>query len=110
MSTKFSLRIDARYAPPVAVAPPAYTLPSQYQETCVSTMWSAAWVVIDRHWTDPQFLITVFPAMRDPEPPETERFEQALATGFEFVAQEGSFELRRRAPTIDETVCAGIAG
>jgi len=66
--------------------------------------------VIDRNWTNPKFLSTVFPAMRDPEPRETKRFEQALETGFEFVAREGSFETRRRrVPAVDESVCAGMA-
>ena len=89
---------------------PDYTLPSQYQEACVSVMRNASWIVIDRNWTNHKFLTTVFPAMRDPEPRETKRFEQALETGFEFVAREGSFETRRRrVPAVDESVCAGIA-
>jgi hypothetical protein len=56
---------------------------------------------------DPHRLI--FPAMRDAEPPETKRFELALQNGFELLAREGRFELRRRVETVDETVCAGIA-
>ena len=47
--------------------------------------------------------------MRDAEPPEKKRFEQALDGGFELVAQEGTFELRRRREGISDTVCAGIA-
>ena len=89
---------------------PGYTLPSQYQEACVSVMRNASWVVIDRSWTNPKWLTAVFPAMRDPHPPETEKFEQALETGFELVAVEGKFELRRRVPAIGDTVCAGIKG
>ena len=47
--------------------------------------------------------------MRDAAPPETKRFELALQSGFELVARDGAFELRRRVKTVDETVCAGIA-
>ena len=88
---------------------PGYTLPSQYQDACISVMRHASWVVIDRRWTDPNVLKQAFPAMRDAEPQETKRFEQALDGGFELVAQEGAFELRRRREGISDTVCAGIA-
>jgi hypothetical protein len=87
---------------------PTWTLPSQYQEACVSAIRSAAWVVIDRGRTDPEWTKHVFPAIRDPEPRETKRFEQALETGFTFVARDGPFELRRRVPGADEALCAGI--
>ena len=89
---------------------PEYTLPSQYQETCVSALRSASWVVIDRHWTDPKTLKFVFPGMQNPDPPETRKFEDALETGFDFVARYGIFELRHRRPGVDVAVCAGIAG
>ena len=39
----------------------------------------------------------------------TSERELALQTGFEFVARDGPFELRRRVKTVDETVCAAIA-
>jgi hypothetical protein len=87
---------------------PEYTMPSQYQDACLSVMRHASWVVIDRRWTDPNELKGRFPAMRDAEPQEKKRFEQALG-GFELVAQEGAFELRRRREGISDTVCAGIA-
>jgi hypothetical protein len=88
---------------------PGYTLPSQYHDACVSVMQHASWVVIDRHWTDPNVLKQKFPAIRDAEPQETKRFERALDGGFELVAQEGVFELRRRRVGISDTVCADIA-
>ena len=88
---------------------PGATLPSQYQATCISVMRHASWVVINRNQTDPKVLKEWYPAMRDAEPQETKRFEQALDGGFELVAQEGSFELRRRREGISDTVCAGIA-
>jgi hypothetical protein len=87
---------------------PSYTTPFQYQEACGSVMRSAAWVVIDRGWADPKSIKTIFPATPDPEPRETKRFERALEGGFEFVAREGSFELRRRVPEANETLCTGI--
>jgi hypothetical protein len=89
---------------------PGYTPRPQYQEACASAMRDALWVVIDRSWADPKYLMTIFPAMHDPEPPETRKFEQALETGFDFVAREGVYELRRRVPEVDETICSGIAG
>ena len=35
---------------------PGYTLPSQYQDACISVMRHASWVVIDRRLTDPKVL------------------------------------------------------
>jgi len=88
---------------------PGYTTPSQYQEACISAMRSASWFVIARNWTDPNFLREVFPAIRNVEPPERKRFELAIESGFEFMARDGKYELRRRVKSLDETVCAGIA-
>jgi hypothetical protein len=88
---------------------PGYTLPSQYYDACVSVMRHGSWVVIDRRGTDIEVLKRRFPAMRDAEPQEKRRFEEALASGFELVAQEGAFELRRRREGINDTACAGIA-
>jgi hypothetical protein len=88
---------------------PGATASSVYQETCASVMRHASWMVINRNQTDPKVLKQWYPAMRDAEPPETKRFERALDDGFELVAQEGSFELRRRREGIGDTICAGIA-
>jgi len=88
---------------------PGYTLPSQYQDACISVMRHASWAVIDRRWTNPSVLKQMYPAMRDAEPQETKRFERALDRSFELVAQEGPFELRRRREDISDTVCADIA-
>jgi hypothetical protein len=46
--------------------------------------------------------------MRDAEPRETQRFEQALYGGFDLVAHEGKFELRRRREGISDTICTDI--
>jgi hypothetical protein len=88
---------------------PGYSLPSQYQDACLAVMRHATWIVIDRLWMDPKTLRAAFPAMRDPQPPETRAFEQALADGFNLVAQEGTFELRRRRNGVSERACVGIA-
>jgi Dolichyl-phosphate-mannose-protein mannosyltransferase len=90
---------------------PYYTTPSQYQEVCISVLRHASWLVVDRNWTarDLRRLRRSYPAIPDTASPETERFELALQSGFELVARDGAFELRRRVKTVDETVCAGIA-
>jgi hypothetical protein len=88
---------------------PGYTTPSQYQDACKSVMRHASWVVIDRPWTDPNVLKEGFPAIRDADPQEKKRFEQALDQGFELVAQEGPYELRRRREGISDAACSGIA-
>jgi hypothetical protein len=93
---------------PYDIYVPSYTLPSQYQNACVSVMKHASWIVVDRKWTDARFLATVFPAMRKTQPPETSQFEQALDSAFELVARDGSFELRRSA-SADPSRCADIA-
>ena len=88
---------------------PGYTLAAQYRDTCLAAVHRADYVVIDRRWTDPAALKNVFPAMRDPRPPATIAFEQALDRGFVLTAAEGMLELRRRQPDIDVTICSGIA-
>ncbi len=85
-----------------------YTLPSQFQDACLSVMQRADWVVIDRQWTDPVFLKKAFPAMQNPRPPETRAFESALDRGFDRVFEAGTYELRRRNPTASTALCTGI--
>jgi hypothetical protein len=87
---------------------PGYTLGSQYREACVAAMRDAAWVVIDRAWTDPAFLKSIFPAMGDAAPPEVTAFETALDSAFALSVREGTFELRRRSADANEALCAGI--
>lgn len=88
---------------------PGYSMPSQYQEACMSVMRHADWVVIDRYWTNPIVLKANFPKLRDPQPPETRAFEHALDTNFDLVAQDGTFELRHRQHDVGDAVCSGIA-
>jgi hypothetical protein len=88
---------------------PGYTLPSQYQDTCLAVMQNANWVVIDRQWTDPVFLKKSFPAMQNPRPPETNGFETALDRGFDLVFQAKPYELRHRNAGAGIALCTGIA-
>jgi hypothetical protein len=46
--------------------------------------------------------------MRDAEPPETRQFERVLENGFELVARDGAYELRRRRQGLNDTICADI--
>jgi hypothetical protein len=89
---------------------PNYTMPSQYQNACISVMEHASWIVIDPSWTDPKFLSMAFPTMRNFRPSELSKFEQALDGGFERVARNGPFELwRRRSTGVDPGRCDDIA-
>jgi hypothetical protein len=88
---------------------PGYTLPSQYQDACISVMRHASWVVIDRRLTDPIVMKQGFPAIPDADPQTKRRFEQALDGSFELAAQEGTFELRHRREGVGDAVCADIA-
>jgi hypothetical protein len=88
---------------------PEYTLPTQYQEACVSVMRKAAWLIVDRKWTDPVFLKASYLSMQNAQPPETLKFEQALDNGFETVGEYGSFILKhRRSNGVDTSLCIGI--
>src|SRR5262249_57183926 len=87
---------------------PEYTLPSQYREACLTAMRGAAWLGVDRRWADPNFLKSMFPAMQNSHPPETEKFEDAMQKGFELVGDEGGIEIRRRTAGTSATVCDGI--
>jgi hypothetical protein len=89
---------------------PEFNLPSQYHDACISVMRHVSWVVIDRKWTDPAVVNGAFPAMRDAKPQETKGLEQALESGFEFVAKEGELELRRRRVGISDALCTGTTG
>jgi hypothetical protein len=88
---------------------PGYTTPSQYQEACLSVMRLASWVIIDRKWTDPDYLKLMYPSIRDPRPHETREFEENLDDNFELVMQEGSFELRHRRADRPEPTCSNIS-
>ncbi len=86
---------------------PGYTLPSQYREACIAAAQQAAWVVIDRNWTDAAFLRKIFPGLQNPEREETKRFETALRAGFALAGSYGPFELRHRDGNFNQIDCAG---
>jgi hypothetical protein len=87
---------------------PFYTLPSQYHDACLSAMRRASWLVADHTWIGPGKWQDGYPAMPAGLPWETIEFERALDRGFEFVAQDGPFELRRRRKEAGEEICAGL--
>jgi hypothetical protein len=89
---------------------PEYTSPDQYFDACISVMQNASWIVVDRSATDPNAWLSVFPAMQNPRPTETRRFDQALESQFELVAQFGMFNVSRRIKAGNETACANING
>jgi len=88
---------------------PGYTLPSQYHDACVSVMRHADWLIIDRTWIGPKAWKLAFPAMQNAQPQETLDFERALDSGFEFVALDGTYELRRRRKDVSDAICASPA-
>jgi hypothetical protein len=95
---------------PYDVFVPNYTLPSQYQNACISVMEHASWIVIDQRWADPKELALIYPTIRNARPSEVSKFEQALDSGFERVARYGTFELwHRRSVGADPGRCNDIA-
>ena len=97
-----------RHIAAVDVMIPGYTSAAQFRETCVRVVTMADWVVIDRKWS-PAFFKQVFPAIRDPDPPEMHAFDAALRSGFdEVVPASGRFELRRRSGKASRGLCDGI--
>ena len=66
-------------------------------------------MVIERSWTDPAKLRSVFPAMRDPDPPEQRGFQAALRLAFDRVVHTSTFfELRQRAESASVELCDEI--
>jgi hypothetical protein len=87
---------------------PGYTLPSQYQDTCLAVMQRADWVVIDRQYT-PAYWKKAFPAMQNPDPPEAQGFETALNRGFDLAFRAWPYELLHRNSSASIALCTGIA-
>lgn len=87
---------------------PEYSTPEQYRNTCSEIMKSADWVVFDRKISEPTFYRSVFPAMRDPAPPEKVAFEDAILKAFHVERSIGDFSLLRRDRASPEN-CAAIA-
>lgn len=98
-----------RHAAAIDVMTPGYTTPEEFRETCVRVVGEAQWVVIDRAWSDPSLIRTVFPAIRNPDPPEKRGFEAALRPAFdEVVHASATFEMRGRSASASVTLCDGI--
>jgi hypothetical protein len=97
-----------RHIAAVDVMIPGYTSATQFRDTCVRVVTMADWVVIDRKWS-PAFFKQVFPAIRDPDPPEMHAFGAALRSSFdEVVPASGRFELRGRSGEASRALCDGI--
>ena len=98
-----------RHAAVVDVMVPGYTSAEQFRKTCVRVTTEAQWVVMDRQWSDANFLRRAFPAMRDPDPPEKRDFEAALRVAFDKIVHASTrFELRQRSGQASTTLCDSI--
>jgi hypothetical protein len=92
------------------VITPGYTTPEQFRDTCVRVVGDAQWLVVDLTWVDSTWLRVVFPAMRDPDPPERQAFETALQAAFNRPAHVSKhFVLLRRAEKAPVALCDRIA-
>jgi hypothetical protein len=87
---------------------PGYTTAAQYRTACAEVIDQAQWVVIDRNWSDVNFLRRAYPALADPDRPAKRAFEAALRQGFERVHQSTMFEVRRRTPAAAPALCEAI--
>lgn len=95
-----------RHAAAIDVMTSGYTTPEEFRETCVRVVGEAHWVVIDRAWSDPSFIRKIFPALRDPEPPETRGFEATVRRAFDDVVHATpTIELRRRSASASAALC-----
>lgn len=98
-----------RHAAALDVMVPGYTSVEQFRKTCQRVATEAQWVVIDRRWSDPNFLRKIFPAMRDPDPPEKRDFEAALRVLFDKIVHVSTrFELRERSGSASAALCDKI--
>ena len=100
---------DRRQVSRFDVFTPGYTTPEQYREVCQAVIRDANWTIIDRRWNQREYMLTTFPSLTEPDPPERVLFEQALVDNFELVARDGPFETRRRKDGINDAACAAIA-
>jgi hypothetical protein len=98
-----------RHAAAVDVMVPGFTVAGHFRRTCVRVGTDAQWVVIDRQLSDPTILRRIYPAMRDPDPPEKQEFETVLRGAFdEVVYVSGRYELRRRSRQEQAVACERI--
>lgn len=98
-----------RHAAAVDVMIPGFTDAEHFRRTCVQVAAQVQWVVIDRRLSDPTVLRTIYPAMRDPDPPEKREFEAVLRGTFDQVVYtSGRYELRRRSKEGSAVPCGRI--
>jgi len=98
-----------RHAAAVDVMIPGFTDAEHFRGTCVQVAADVQWVVIDRRLSDPTVLRTIYPAMRDPNPPEKREFEAVLRGAFDQVVfTSGRYELRRRSKEGSAVPCGRI--
>jgi hypothetical protein len=98
-----------RHTAAVDVMVPGYTSAAHFRETCVRVANEAQWLVTDRQWSDPNYLRKVFPAMRDPDPPEKRDFEAMLRVLFDKIVHVSTrFELRKRSGSASAVLCEKI--
>ena len=87
---------------------PGYTTKAQYYEACQDVLEASDWVIFDRDFMSPSSWRIVFPDMKDPSPPDTRAFEQAIEQNFRFVRRIGVFEIRQRVGVVDQGGCGRI--
>lgn len=98
-----------RHAAAVDVMIPGFTNAEHFRRTCAQVAADVRWVVIDRRLSDPTVLRKIYPAMRDPNPPEKREFEAVLRGAFdEVVYTSGRYELRRRSRERSAVPCERI--
>jgi hypothetical protein len=93
---------------PFDIFAPGYSLPEEYRLACEIALAHAQHVVIDTKRTSPEALKAVFPAMRDPRPPEMVAFERALREHSTLQQTFGPYEVRRRGADIPAGSCDGV--
>jgi hypothetical protein len=86
---------------------PEYTPPNQYADACATANARATWLVLDRTGMDPATIRAVFPAVRNPNPPEKMAFERAIKGDFALVASLGRYEIRERVTPPPVQPCGG---
>ena len=98
-----------RHAAALDVMTPGYTDPAEFRATCVQVVREAQWLVVERGWTHPVVIRALWPALRDPDPPEKRSFEVALATAFSKVVHiSETFQLRQRAGDASLALCDSV--
>ncbi len=86
---------------------PGYTTAAQYRTACAEVIDQAQWVVIDRNWSDVNFLRRAYPAWRS-RPAGEASVRGGTEAGIRRVHQSTMFEVRRRTPAAVPALCEAI--